>query len=84
MFSGSELRINFSTSAVGFVRIEIQDAQGIPFPGYTFDDFDPIYGDKLDQNVEWSHHRNLAELSGVEMKLRFELRDADVFSFRFV
>ena len=84
VFSGSELRINFSTSAVGSVRIEIQDAQGVPFSGYTFDDMDPIYGDKLDQNVEWSHHRNLSELSGVEMKLRFELRDADVFSFRFV
>ncbi len=84
VFDGSELRINFSTSAIGSVRIEIQDAHGMPFPGYTFDEMDPIFGDQLDRRVNWIHQRNLSELSGLEIKLRFELCDADVFSFRFV
>ena len=84
VFDGSELRINFSTSAVGSVRVEIQDVHGISIPGYTLDDMDPIYGDKLDQCIRWTDRINLSELSGTEVKLRFELCDADVFSFRFV
>ena len=33
VFDGSELRINFSTSAVGSVRVEIQDVHGVSIPG---------------------------------------------------
>ena len=38
-FSGRELRINFSTSAVGSLRLELQDAQGKPLPGFELESF---------------------------------------------
>jgi len=34
-FAGSELVMNYSTSAVGSVRVEIQDQEGNPIPGFT-------------------------------------------------
>ncbi len=37
-FDGRQLVINYSTSGAGSVRVEIQNRQGIPLPGYTLDD----------------------------------------------
>ena len=82
-FAGSELRVNFSTSAVGSVRIELRDAAENSIPGYAFDDMNPIYGDRLDFPVFWNGRRDVGALAGLPVRLRFELRDADVFSIRF-
>ena len=82
-FSGSELRINFSTSAVGSVRIELQDAEGKAIQGRGLDDMEPIYGDRLDHVVQWRDNADVGRLTGRPVRLRFELKDADVFSFRF-
>jgi hypothetical protein len=82
-FTGSALRMNFSTSAVGSVRVEIQDDQGNAIPGHALDDMQPIYGDDVDCRVSWKDCTNLAGLAGRPVRLRFELRDADVFSIRF-
>ncbi|MBT3375341.1 MAG: hypothetical protein HN742_07545 [Lentisphaerae bacterium] len=83
-FDGSELKINVSTSAVGAVRIELQNADGSAIPGYALDDMAPIYGDQLDRPVSWNDGASVGKLAGRPMKLHFELKDADVFSFRFV
>ncbi len=82
-FTGSVLRMNFSTSAVGSVRVEIQDDQGNAIPGHALDDMQPIYGDDVDFRVSWKDCTNLGGLAGRPVRLRFELRDADVFSIRF-
>ena len=82
-FVGSKLRINFSTSAVGSVRVEIQDASGDAVPGYAMDDMQPVYGDRLDFPVSWKNGGNVGALAGLAIRLRFELKDADVFSIRF-
>lgn len=82
-FDGAELRLNFSTSAVGSVRVELQDAAGQAIPGYTLDEMLPIYGDQLDRPVAWKNGSRVDALAGQPVRLRFELKDADVFSFRF-
>jgi hypothetical protein len=84
VFDGSRLRINFSTSAVGSVRVEIQDDAGKPVDGYSLADMPPLYGDRLDHLIAWQDRTDLAALAGRPIRLRFELKDADVFSFRFV
>lgn len=83
LFNGNELVINFSTSAAGSIRIEAQDAEGQPLPGYTLDDAPEIFGDSLERVVPWKDGRNLASLSGMPIRLRFVLRDADLFALRF-
>ena len=82
-FAGKSLRLNFSTSAVGSVRVEIQDAHGKPIPGYAMQDCPEIYGDKTDGAVTWKASGDVSNLAGKVVRLRFVLRDADLFAFRF-
>jgi hypothetical protein len=84
LFAGRQLRLNAATSAAGSVRVELQDEQGAPLPGYSLDDADPWYGDALDAPMTWQGKADLAALSGRPVRLRFILRDADVFALRVV
>lgn len=82
-FTGRELRINFSTAAAGGLRVELQNARGEPIPGFTLDDCPEIVGDQLDHPVRWNSGGNLESLIGQPVRLRFYLRDADLFALRF-
>ncbi len=82
-FSGDRLAINYSTSAAGSVRVEIQDAAGRPIPGFTLADCPEIIGDQLERTVSWRQGPNLASLSNRAIRLRFVLKDADLFAFQF-
>ena len=44
------LEINYSTSAAGEIRFEMQDENGIPLPGYTLDDSQPIIGNEISRS----------------------------------
>jgi hypothetical protein len=81
-FTGSSLRINFSTSAPGFVKLSLCDEQAKPIDGLAGSDMSPIYGDRLDETVRWGDRSDLSELHGRPVRLRVELRDADLFAFR--
>lgn len=83
VFAGCRLRVNFSTSAVGSVRVELQDAAGTPLPGYALADAEEIWGDELERVVTWKGGENVAALAGQPVRLRFVLKDADVFAFCF-
>ena len=82
-FDGSELEINYSTSAVGSVKVEIQDENGNALPGFSMDDCPEKFGDEIDGVVSWSGDQNLKSLAGTTVRLRFEIKDADVYSYRF-
>jgi len=83
-FSGKELRLNYSTSAVGAIRVEIQDADGKAIPGFALEDCVEIFGDKLDGPVRWELHSDVSSLAGRSVRLRFVMSDADLYAFRFV
>ena len=82
-FSGSTLYLNYSTSAVGAVSVEIQDLEGRPIEGFAAQDMDPLFGDDLDAPVAWKGASNLTRQNGVPVRLRIILKDADLFSIRF-
>jgi hypothetical protein len=82
-FTGSKLTLNFSTSAAGSVRVELQDADGNALPGYTFDDCEDTFGDALDRPVVWKGGTDVNGFAGKPVRLRFVLKDADLFAFRF-
>jgi hypothetical protein len=82
-FSGTELELNYSTSAAGLLRVEIQDWNRKPFPGFALDDCEPIYGDEIARIVKWKDSRRPAELAGKPVRLRFIMADADLFAMRF-
>lgn len=82
-FTGAELVLNTATSGAGSVRVELQDTDGKPLPGYTAADCDEFYGDEIAVAVTWKGKSDVAALSGQAVRLRFVLDDADVYSFRF-
>ena len=82
-FTGSRLSLNYSTSAAGSLRIEIQDAAGQPIPGFSLADADELFGDSVDQTASWKNATDINRLVGQEVRLRFVLHDGDLFSFQF-
>jgi len=83
IFDGKELVINYSTSAVGSVRVEIKGKDGKSIPGFTLDDCPEIYGDEIEKVVNWKSSSDLNSLAGKVIRLRFVLKDADLYSICF-
>jgi hypothetical protein len=83
-FSGNRLRLNVSTSAAGSVRVEVQNAAGNPIQGLRAADCPDIWGDDIEREVEWSADADVGRLQGQPVRLRFVLKDADVYAFQFV
>jgi hypothetical protein len=99
-FEGSELELNFATSAAGSLRVEIQDEHGRPIPGYRLEDCAEIFGDELERVVTWrkGHSDVLTPdrkeipyrpsdiaraLAGKTIQLRFVMKAAHLYAFRF-
>jgi len=82
-FTGGRLEMNFATSAAGDIRAEIQDAAGKPLPGFTLDDCPPMFGDTIERTVAWKSGSDVSKIVGRVVRLRFVLRDADLYSFCF-
>ena len=82
-FDGQTLNLNFSTSTAGSLRVEIQDRAGNPLPGYALADCDEMYGDTLDYPVRWRGNADVGSLAGKTIRLRFALRETDLYAFRF-
>jgi len=82
-FKGGELVINFSTSAVGSVRAAIEDADGGAIEGFGIEQCDEIYGDRIEQTVTWKGTGDVSQFAGSPVRLRFVMRDADLYSIRF-
>lgn len=83
IFDGNELILNYSTSAAGSLRVEIQDIAGVPVPGFSLADCPLIVGDAIAQRVKWQNDPDLALLAGKPVRLRFEMQECDLYSFRF-
>ncbi len=83
LFQGNRLELNFQTGAGGSFRVEIQELDGKPLPGFALDDCPTIRGDSIDHLVSWKHGRDLSKLTGTAVRLRFEMENADLFSLRF-
>lgn len=83
IFSGSSLYINYATSAVGFIKVEIQDAAGAPLPGFDIQSSEEIFGDEIKRKVTWKNTSDVKSLEKKAVRLRFIMKDADIYSFQF-
>ena len=83
-FRGDRLEINARTAGIGFVRVELQDVEGRPLAGHALGDCRPLVGDAVAHEVSWTGGASVSKLSGTPVRLRFVLKDADVYSLRFV
>ncbi len=82
IFAGNVLKLNFSTSASGSIRIEILDGDGKRIPGYAMNDCCDLFGDTLERAVTWNN-TDVSQLTGKPVRLRIEMNDADLFALQF-
>ena len=96
-FSGSRLEVNFRARPGGQLRVELQDQEGRPIPGYTLVDCPPLTGDSTRILVNWKQcpcsqetpdeeetiQPDVGSLAGQTIRVRFRLENADLYSFRF-
>jgi hypothetical protein len=80
--SGNRLVLNYATSAAGSVQVELLNEDNHALPGFGLDDFTPLFGDELDAVVRWKQKTDLGDLKGKPVRLRFVLKDADLFALR--
>ena len=83
VFSGRELSLNFSTSAAGGVKVGFEDADGKAISGFSVEDCVTQIGNELDRKVTWKSGTDVSSLAGKPVRLRFSMKDADIFSFEF-
>jgi hypothetical protein len=83
IFGGSQLELNYSTSAAGSVRVELQDASGTSLPGFSLAESRELIGDEIGRIYDWKDMQDVSAHRGKPVRVRFHLRDADLFSFRF-
>lgn len=79
-FAGSKLSLNIASQ--GPTRVELQDAGGKPLAGFALDDCAAIVGDQIEHTVAWKGG-SLSPLAGQPVRLRFVLREADLYSLQF-
>jgi hypothetical protein len=83
-FTGNQLVLNYATSAAGSVRVELLDETGQPLPGFGEAECDELVGDEIAWTVTWRGDSDLGSHVGRSIRLRFLLKDANVFSYRFL
>ena len=82
-FQGERLLLNFSTSAAGGIRVELQDTAGTPVPGFTLADAVETIGNEIERPVRWKEGSSVKTLAGKPLRIRFVMKDADLFALRF-
>jgi hypothetical protein len=82
-FSGDTLFLNFSTSAAGSISVGILDLQGNSIEGYELENATELIGNETEKAVSWPGGSDLSDLAGKPVRLRFNMKDADLYSLRF-
>jgi hypothetical protein len=82
-FRGTAIQINARAARGGMVGVELRE-KGRPLEGFTFAESVPTEGDCMWAALRWRGKDDLRMLAGRALELRFRLRSAKVFGFRFV
>ena len=77
---GGALTIN-AAARYGMVGVAVLDESGIQFPGYSRQECALFDGDSVGHHVTWREKLSLEELKGKNVRVKFYLRSASLFSF---
>jgi hypothetical protein len=80
VFEGSDLHLNFSTSAFGHIYVDLLDEEGNAIDGKT--SFE-IFGNSTDRRISFEDGSSVKEYEGRPIRLRFRMRMAKLFSMWF-
>ncbi len=77
---GGDLLVNVDAHA-GEMRVRVSDERRRPMAGYDYADMPAFAGDRGALPVKWGD-RSLEALKGQTVRLEFQLREADLYTFR--
>lgn len=63
-FDGDDLTLNFSTSAAGSIRLELQNPSGQPYQGFLLSKSPELFGDDLQRVVQWPNGADVVNSRG--------------------
>ena len=81
LFQGRYLSVNAQVSQ-GELGVEVLDTEGSALKGYTRGDCLLGSFDGTHQLVRWKNRKDLAELAGRPVRLRFYLKQGDLYAFQ--
>lgn len=78
-YSGNYLFINAAVR--GSMTVELLDENGDVIPGFSAGECNVVKTDGCKIMVSWKEHSDLRSLNGRNLKIKFQLEDADLYSF---
>ena len=82
-FGGNRLELNCDGSAGGWLKVEIQDANGQAIAGYGLSDADTVRGNAIRKVVAWGGNSSLDDVVGRPVRLRIVMRGMKLYAFQF-
>ena len=82
-FKGRRLVLNYATGAGGSVRVELQAESREPLAGFELAEGEELYGDSIAEPYRWKSGGDLSSLAGRRVRIRFAMKDCDLYSYRF-
>lgn len=79
MLEGKALWVNAAVRGALTAEITEPDGRNV-LPGWDRGSFELVAGDHTRAEIRW-RGRDLSELAGKRVRVRFHLRDADLYSF---
>jgi hypothetical protein len=83
IYEGGTLILNIDSSCLGSAVVAVLDEAGEEIDGYSTGLCDPIKGNYINKTVSWSGSTDIRPIQGRRVRLKFEMRDTKLFSFRF-
>ena len=79
IFEGSKLHLNLSSSAFGYIYVDLLDEAGSPISGESFE----VFGDNIDREVFFADGSDFSAFAGKPVRVRFRMSDVKLYSMRF-
>jgi hypothetical protein len=80
VFEGKDLHLNFSTSARGYIFVDVLDESGnLISQTSSFE----IYGDTIDRKISFADGSDFSRFAGKPIRLRLRMLDAKLYSLKF-
>ncbi|MBR2425327.1 MAG: hypothetical protein IKB16_01165 [Lentisphaeria bacterium] len=84
-YDSGELEFYVATGAGGSFRVELQNADGTPIPGFRLENSRNFYGDSVAYIAEWENGTSCRNdlKKGQPLRIRCVMQDCDLYSFKF-
>jgi hypothetical protein len=79
----TKLALNFATSAAGSIRVGLIDAAGGEADQFSVQACDELIGDRINRIVRWNGKSDLKDLAGQTIRLKFVMKDANLYALQF-